>query len=228
MYGLSVFLNISGFSPTSRPFWPLGLKIHADSIALDRTGSTLYFGALTGAKLYAISTSHLLFAVDKMAQIRADEQHGVAVDVKGRKDLEMKVIEALHEVSSEKPVTDGLSSDANGYLWATAVEQWALALLVPENLVPGWHEGVNSNRKRVVKVVQSQSLLRWPDGLSFGPDGLYVTCSALHYSLLLKTTNISAHGPFHILRLSTKNLKKVFDLVRTKTSQYFTLPAAGH
>ena len=42
-------------------FGPLGMKIHVDSIALDRSGSVLYFGALTGNLLLSISTSHLLY-----------------------------------------------------------------------------------------------------------------------------------------------------------------------
>ena len=45
---------------------PIGLKVHVDSIALDRSGSTLYFGALTGGELYSISTSHLLHYINKV------------------------------------------------------------------------------------------------------------------------------------------------------------------
>jgi hypothetical protein len=57
MYGQSIFLNVLG---NLIKFGPFGLKINADSLALDRTGNHLYYGALTGSSMYRISTSHLL------------------------------------------------------------------------------------------------------------------------------------------------------------------------
>jgi hypothetical protein len=43
--------------------------------------------------------------------------------------------------------------------------------------------------------------LRWPDGLSWGPDGcLYVTCSALQHVLFRSAAEVRAHAPYQIYR----------------------------
>ena len=60
LFGPSLFLDVSG---SVISYGPLGMKVHVDSIALDRTGSRLYFGAMSGDKLYSVSTSHLLHYV---------------------------------------------------------------------------------------------------------------------------------------------------------------------
>ena len=83
-----------------------------------------------------------------------------------------------------------------------------------------------------------------PPGLSFGPDGLYIAASALQHklgrpspspspssqswpwSLSRSNMNISEFGPFHILRLSRKQLQKVHQVLHPKKK--FSLPAAGH
>eukprot|EP01039_Chlorochromonas_danica_P005806 gene5806-6394_t len=182
LHGLSTFLN---FPTLSKPFaWgPLGIKIHVDSIALDRNGRWLYLGALTGDRLYAIDTTQVL-QVLKSNGSTSSLGSGLIV------------------ACTEKPVTDGLTSDTAGNIWMTAVEHSALVVAVP------FYSSKDKSSNpffTVVKAVQSQNLLRWPDGLSFGPDGLYVTNSALHLRLAGK--NITEEAPFHILRLPTRHLK---------------------
>ena len=64
---------------------------------------------------------------------------------------------------------------------------------------------------RLKKVVESKDLLRWPDGFSFGPDGLYITNSALHLkmaNLLGGPKHMEQFRPFHILRLPLDKLDR--------------------
>ena len=153
-----------------------------DSIGLSRDGATLYYGAVTGTDLYSVPTAQLLATAGDTAAREAAAAARVRVE------------------TAAKPVTDGLSVDGAGNVWLTAFALSALALAVP----------APAGGARLVKVVQSESLLRWPDGLSFGPDGLYVTNSALHlhaHALLSGHDLRARHGPFHILRLPTAALR---------------------
>lgn len=221
MFGSSHFLNVTGQSLTSPlkeepnivKFGPLGLKIHVDSIALDRSGSRLYYGAMSSNTLYSVSTSHLLSYIKKVEQLNGSTPV-----------MEESVHNYVRLVSSEKPITDGLSTDSQGNIWMTAVEHSALVLAVPYSPKDPLFNGVTDVQAvDLIKVVESKRLLRWPDGLCFGPDGLYITNSALHYKFLSK--NITAYAPFHILKLPSKHLKNNKQLFKKKS---FTLPAAGH
>jgi hypothetical protein len=126
LLGHSLFLKFNVTPPSPRNnsthheirFGPFGLKIHADSIALDRTGSTLYFGALTGTSLFSISTSHLLHYVNKV------EEGGK--DLKA--ELDYSITSNLREVITNKPATDGISIDNAGNIWMTAVEHSSICV----------------------------------------------------------------------------------------------------
>ena len=211
LFGPSLFLDISG---SVISYGPLGMKVHVDSIALDRTGSRLYFGAMSGDKLYSVSTSHLLHYVKAINASSSSKQQ-----------LDRNMHSYITLVTSEKPVTDGISTDGSGNIWMTCVEHSAIALAVPlkvrSKTVP-----VFANQEQVfkiVKVLQDPALLRWPDGLSFGNDGLYISNSALQ--LRFKgITDYSTHAPFHILKLSSRKIHS--DLVLKDGS--IVMPAAGH
>lgn len=158
-----------------------------DSIGLDRTGAVLYYGAVTNHNLFSVRTDQLLRAA------------GMDGGAPGGEAAPGVLLE-----TAEKPVTDGLSTDGVGNVWLTAFALSALAVAAPRASGHG--------PPRLVKVVQSESLLRWPDGLSFGPDGLYVTNSALHLHLHSALTGAdlrARHGPFHILRLPARALRDV-------------------
>lgn len=170
-------------------FGPLGIKIHVDSIALDRSGSVLYFGALTGNLLLSISTSHLLHFTGSIRNFNLfcsppffreypcicfllPEKIKESPDQ--RDILEQLVLDQVKVLSREKPVTDGISCDAVGNLWLTTLEYSALSVAVP---VSGSGEqsrtGVGfkselavSQGFRIVKVIENRELLRWPDGAS--------------------------------------------------------------
>ena len=214
MFGQSTFIDVSG---TLLKYGPMGLTINVDSIALDRTGSKLYYGALTGDKLYSISTSHLLHYLRA-----ANESHSDQLI------LDEILPGHVNEVLTTKPVTDGITTDGAGNIWLTALEHSAIAVAVPVKVAAPTHaDGATfanqQERFRVIKVIQNKALLRWPDGFSFGPDGLYITNSALHVKL--GGGKCESFAPFHILRLPTKALQLALERERDAT---FALPPSGH
>jgi len=87
---------------------------------------------------------------------------------------------------SDKPLSDGLSLDTAGGVYITDVEHNAIFRV-------GTDRGLAT-------LLQSRKI-RWPDALSFGPDGyIYVADSALPELILKSEDHIKANGPYHIFR----------------------------
>lgn len=64
----------------------------------------------------------------------------------------------------------------------------------------------------VVKLVESSKYLQWPDGLSFGPDALYISNSHLHRlipEMVLNSRDLTRKGPFHIVKIDQNFLAQV-------------------
>lgn len=123
----------------------------------------LYFAALTGAGLY---------------RVRIDDLRDF--------DLPLQQIENRLERYSDKPLSDGLSTDTSGNVYVTDIEHNAISIVGPE--------------RPLETLIQSPSL-RWPDALSFGPDGyLYVADSALQDVILRSREHIKANGPYRVFR----------------------------
>jgi len=98
-----------------------------------------------------------------------------------RQELESRV-----ERYAEKTMSDGIAIDSAGTVYLTDIEHSAIVALGPD---------------RVLRTLVRDDRLRWPDGLSFGPDGwLYVTCSALHHVILRGKAEIAANAPYQIFR----------------------------
>lgn len=212
MFGSSIFLNISNQVIS---YGPLGLKVNIDSIALDRTGSKLYYGAMSGNNLYSISTSHLLH------YLRTANESSTSKSL-----LDQNIHSYITLVTSEKPVTDGMSVDGSGNIWMTCVEHSAIALAIPlkvkpKNGLPGF--ATQEQVFKIVKVIQDIKLLRWPDSISFSSDGLYITNSALQLKFR-GVTNYTLHSPFHILRLPTRRIRN--DIILKDGS--IIIPPTGH
>jgi len=181
MYGGSHFIQVADVPLRLGPF---GVRVNVDSIALDRhpkrADRSLFYGAVTSASLFRVSAHKIQKWLEAPGPDPTPEELGFAV-------------------VGPKPVSDGLSSDLEGRVWITAFAESALTVAVPAGLGEPY---------RLVKVVENSELLRWPDGLSFGPDGLYVTNSAIH--LKFSGGNFSRHAPFHILKVGQSDLKKAF------------------
>ena len=85
------------------------LRVAVDSIALSGDGSTLFYGPLTGSRMYRIDT---------------DSLHDVSLD---RSALESRVQEY-----GSKPSTDGIAADSKGNLYLTAIEHDAVWVMRPD------------------------------------------------------------------------------------------------
>jgi sugar lactone lactonase YvrE len=136
------------------------LRIGVDSIGLERSGEWLYYGPVTGDRLFRIRT----------------------------RDLNDPSIDPAERVedAGPKPVSDGLTTDDQGRVYVTDPEHGAVLAREPD--------------RSLVTLVKDPRL-RWPDGLSFGPDGwLYVTCSALQHVLFVRAAHVRAHAPYQIYR----------------------------
>ena len=201
LFGSSLFVPIRHSGIVAPGLGPIGFTTHVDGISLSRDGETLYFSAVTSDRMLAASTASLL----DLVRGRQRQRGGAGGEGESaREDGVFKV------VSTRKPISDGQSNDAHDNIWLTAFGESALAVLQPAAQQGG--------ERRLVKVVESGALLRWPDGLSFGPDGLYVTESALHLKLFGggggagggAASFFETHGPFHIYRLSTASLQRAF------------------
>lgn len=87
---------------------------------------------------------------------------------------------------SDKPLSDGFSRDTAGNIYITDVEHSSVFIVGPG--------------QPLATLIQSNKV-RWPDALSFGPDGwLYLADSALPDLILQSREHIEAAGPYRIFR----------------------------
>jgi sugar lactone lactonase YvrE len=87
---------------------------------------------------------------------------------------------------SDKPLSDGMSIDVEGNVYITAIEHNAVFIGRP-----------GENPQTLIRSAK----VRWPDALSFGPDGyLYLADSALAELILQSSEHIDAQAPYRIFR----------------------------
>jgi sugar lactone lactonase YvrE len=135
-----------------------------DGIAVDAAGEWLYYGAINQSGLFRIG-----------------------IDDLRNPSLPARDLENLVERYSDKPLSDGLSTDLNGNVYVTDVEHGAISIV---------------NAERSVTTLIRSARIRWADGLSFGPDGwLYLADSAIPEQILQTSAHIRSQGPYFIYRL---------------------------
>jgi sugar lactone lactonase YvrE len=85
-----------------------------------------------------------------------------------------------------KPLSDGLSMDIENNIYITDVEHGAILRLGPD--------------KNLITLIKD-TRMRWPDGLSFGPDNwLYISDSALQDVMFKSKKHIRSEAPYYIFR----------------------------
>jgi sugar lactone lactonase YvrE len=100
--------------------------------------------------------------------------------------LDRVALESRVERFADKTMSDGIAIDSAGTLYLTDPEHSAIVAL---------------DQDRALRTLVRDERLRWPDGLSFGPDGwLYVSCSALDRVILRDAAEIRANAPYQIFR----------------------------
>ena len=110
------------------------------------------------------------------------------VPLRDLRDPELPALQLAKRVESysSKPLSDGLSIDVEGNVYVTDVEHNAV-FVVGEDREP--------------RTLLRSPHIRWPDALSFGPDGwLYVADSALQDVVLRPKEHIEKHAPYRIFR----------------------------
>jgi sugar lactone lactonase YvrE len=139
----------------------VSLKGGVDGIAFN--DGWLYFGSLNGSALYRIALSDL-----------------------NNTELPDAQLATRIERYSDKPMSDGLSSDVDGNIYLADMEHGAVFRVSAD---------------RELQTLIRTPRIRWADALSFGPEGwLYVADSALHDVVLQSHSHIRSLGPYKVYR----------------------------
>lgn len=132
-----------------------------DPIALDRKNEYLYYGPMSGTKMYRIRTADL-----NNERLSA-------------RDLEKRV-----EVYASRGQCDGITMDDQNDIYLTDMENGAISVI---------------DQQRRYFTLVSHPKMRWPDGLSFGPDDyVYVSDSDIPDVMMRSKSHIHGAAPFFI------------------------------
>jgi sugar lactone lactonase YvrE len=100
--------------------------------------------------------------------------------------LPERQLSSMVERFSAKPLSDGLSADLAGNIYVTDIEHNSVFVVKPD---------------RTGNTLIQSTTVRWPDALSFGPDGwLYLADSAIPDQVLQSQEHIRQQGPYQIFR----------------------------
>lgn len=140
-------------------------SVPVNPITLSANGETLYFGAMSGETWYSVPANLL-------RQRASDRTIGQAIEVAGR-----------------KPVSDGISTDAQGNHFITNLRDNAIDRLSPDG--------------KLTRLVQDDRLL-WADNVRFGSDSwLYIAVNQLHRNPIFTGKPDAGTPPYYIMRVWT-------------------------
>ena len=143
-----------------------GASMGADGIAISSDGSRLYYCPLGSRKLYSVDTDAL---VDRSLD-------------------ERKVADTVIDEGDRGGASDGLESDATGYIYTTNYEHNSIMRRLPNNRE--WETVVHDPR------------LLWPDTLSVAADGyLYVIANQLHRQARYQKGHDLRRKPYTLFRI---------------------------
>jgi sugar lactone lactonase YvrE len=142
-----------------------GARMGSDGIAISSDGARLYYCPLGSRKLYSVDT-------DALVNQSLDEQ---------------EVGSTVTNEGDRGGASDGLESDAEGYIYSTNYEHNAILRRSPS----GQWETVTHDPK-----------LLWPDTLSLAADGyLYVTANQLHRQARFHNGRDLRRKPYTLFRI---------------------------
>jgi sugar lactone lactonase YvrE len=140
-------------------------RVPVNPITLSADGETLYFGAMNGTNLYSVSAG--LF----------------------REGQDNRLIGQAIQKVGEKPVSDGISTDAEGNHFITNLKDNAIDKLSADG--------------KLTRLVQDDRLL-WADNVRFGNDSwLYIAVNQLHRNPIFTGKPDTGTPPYYIMRVWT-------------------------
>jgi len=140
-------------------------RVPINPITLSADGETLYYGAMNGETLFSVPAR--LF----------------------REGASREQISQAIQVAGKKPVSDGISTDAEGNHFITNLRENAIDRL--------------SNDGKLTRLVQDDRFL-FPDNVRFGADSwLYVAVNQLHRSSIFTGNTDEGRPPYLIARVWT-------------------------
>jgi sugar lactone lactonase YvrE len=140
-------------------------RVPINPITLSADGETLYYGAMNGETLYSVPAQ--LF----------------------RTGAPNPEIAKAIQVAGKKPVSDGISTDAEGNHFITNLRDNAIDILHRDG--------------KLTRLVQDDRFL-FPDNVRFGPDSwLYVAVNQLHRSSIFTGKSDAGKPPYLIARVWT-------------------------
>ncbi len=133
--------------PHTLGFGLVAFVVGLDGIELSKDGAWLYFAAMNHDSAFRVPTTALK-----------------------DKSLSAAALNAKIERVGPKPLSDGITLDAQGRLLLTDIEHGAIARLTP---------AVGTGAAKLETLVANPSV-RWSDGITLGPDGsIWLTDSAI-------------------------------------------------